>query len=93
MKDPSSESMLHHEIYKMRPDVNAIFHGHSGLLLKRGNLPTTKEEKAYGSIELVKEVSKILNKGNLLLMKNHGFLSLGKSMEEAGKLALTSLTQ
>jgi hypothetical protein len=31
--DPSSESMLHFAIYKMRPDINAIFHGHSEEML------------------------------------------------------------
>ena len=31
--EPSSESMLHFAIYKLRPEVNAIFHGHCDALL------------------------------------------------------------
>jgi len=29
LKEPSSESFMHNEIYKRRSDINAVFHGHS----------------------------------------------------------------
>lgn len=91
LKEPSSESFLHHEIYMKKPGINAVFHGHDGLVLKHGiklNLPVTKREQPYGSMELVKEVFEILNNFNYILMRNHGFLSLGKTMEEAGNAAV-----
>ena len=34
---PSSESRLHFIIYRKRKDVNAIFHGHSSLILKQAS--------------------------------------------------------
>ena len=91
VRDPSSESMMHYEIYKRRPDVNAIFHGHDKQILACGpelGLPQTAEEQPSGSLELLFQAMDILDRGDFLLLKNHGFLSLGKTMKEAGNLAL-----
>ena len=91
---PSSESMLHYAIYNERKDINAIFHGHSPVILnkeKKLELPITVREEPYGSVALVKSVLEILDRHNFLIMKNHGFLSLGKTMDEAGELALAAL--
>lgn len=95
-RKPSSEAMVHHMIYKKRPKINAIFHGHCNLIsdnIENIKIPETAEEKPYGTIELVEEVIKILDKGNFLQMKNHGFLSLGKTIQEAGKLSLEVLAR
>ena len=70
------------KIYEKRPEVNAIFHGHSLELLKPG-IVTTEEEKPYGTVELVEEVLKVLD-NDVFVLKNHGFVSLGKTMDEAG---------
>lgn len=88
--EPSSESMLHFAIYKMRPEVNAIFHGHSEQLLSHPapNTPITKAEAPYGSQELVSQVLQVLQKNDYLLIKNHGFLSLGSDMNSTGKRVL-----
>lgn len=91
MKEPSSESMLHFGVYSRRKDTNAIFHGHSGKILYSAdslNLPTTKQFEDYGSSELVESVFDVLDDEPFVVMKNHGFLSLGKNMEEAGKQAV-----
>jgi len=90
---PSSESMLHYAIYAGRKEINAIFHGHSKEILKYGDKlgVVTEKEMSYGSIELIEEVLKILDKNDFVILKNHGFLSLGKNMEEAGKLVLEKL--
>jgi len=95
-KEPSSESFMHHEIYQRRADVNAVFHGHSEEFLKyRGklSLPITEKEKPGGSIALMKEVTKVLDDNNLILITNHGFLSLGDSMARAGNLAIKRYSQ
>lgn len=95
-KEPSAESFMHNEIYNRRNDVNSIFHGHSEDFLKYGNklsLPITKKEQAGGTIELMREVTKILNDNNFILIKNHGFLSLGDSMGTAGNLAVKRYNQ
>ncbi|MDO9578479.1 MAG: DUF559 domain-containing protein [Candidatus Cloacimonadales bacterium] len=96
LREPSSETMLHAAIYQKRPDVRAIFHGHSPELLqnaKRLHIPETKEEKPYGTIELVESVLEIIDKNNLIMMKNHGFIAVGSSMAEAGELVLRYLAK
>lgn len=93
-KQPSSESMLHWAVYKKREDINAVFHGHCREILcksKRLGISETKEENDYGSPELVNSVLEVLGNDNFIIMKNHGFLSLGKTMDEAGNIALKVL--
>ena len=94
MREPSSESILHCRIYELREDVNAVFHGHDSLITKHASdlgLVQTEKWHPYGSIELIKAVEDVLDKNNFVVMKNHGFISLGKgenAMEMAGSLAL-----
>jgi len=90
-KLPSSESMMHHVIYETLLEVNAIFHGHNQWLLDNATslgIPVTKNECEYGSEELVQSVMPMLGKVDFFLIKDHGFLSLGKNMDTAGKKAL-----
>lgn len=90
-KDPSSESMMHYEIYERRSDVGAIFHGHDQEIVQgaaAAGLPVTAREEPAGSPELLNEVVKRLYDGCFIVMKNHGFLSLGETMDDAGSLAL-----
>ena len=91
MKEPSSETMLHDAIYKKRSDVNAIIHGHSDILLDNAsdlNIKTTKNEQPYGTKALVDEVMKTIGDEKLIAMKNHGFISLGKTLDKAGNLVI-----
>ena len=90
-KNPSSESTLHHAIYEKRPEVNAIFHGHCARILDsaaRLRLFETKREEEYGTLALVDHVISTMGTQNFIVMKNHGFLSLGTTMALAGDLAL-----
>ncbi len=90
-REPSSESLLHWEIYKSRSDVNAIFHGHCGVILDLADemcLTTTRREEPFGSQALVKSVLNVLDGNDFIVMRNHGFLSLGSDMRSAGDLAL-----
>lgn len=96
IKEPSAESFMHNEIYQRRNDINAVFHGHSEEFLKYGDklsLPITEKEQPGGSIELMREVIKVLDNNNFILIKNHGFLSLGDIMATAGNLAIKRYTQ
>jgi S-methyl-5-thioribose-1-phosphate isomerase len=93
-REPSSESMLHSAIYKARPEINAIFHGHCKKLLKNASklkIPSTSKEESYGTMELVNSVLEIIDKNDMVAMKNHGFIALGKTMKEAGEIALKYL--
>ena len=88
---PSSEAMLHYSIYKARPEINAIFHGHYDdfeRLSEKLGIPVTKKEEPYGTMQLVDRVIDILDDHKFLQMKNHGFIALGEDMDEAGNLTL-----
>jgi len=91
-RDPSSESMLHFAVYRARRDVQAVFHGHSREILRCADrppdIPETREPHPYGSLELARGVLDVLGNADFVIMKRHGFISLGRSMEEAGRRAI-----
>ncbi len=93
-RHPSSESMLHYAIYRRRPEINAVFHGHSPVILASGDklkLPATLAVSPYGSAELVNDVMVALEQHDFLIMRGHGFLALGRTMAEAGAQSLAVL--
>ena len=89
---PSREAILHAQIYELRDDINAIFHTHDTVVMAQAtrlNIPVTETEQAPGSPELAQEAVKLLkfNKGiKFFVLKNHGIISLGATMDEAGKM-------
>ncbi len=88
--EPSSESLMHAGIYVARPEMNAVFHGHSEKLLaaaERLGLPVTTREQPYGTPELVAEILDMLGGHKFVIMRQHGFVSLGRTMDEAGNQA------
>ncbi len=88
--EPSSESLMHAGIYAARPGINAVFHGHSERLLaeaERLGLPITAREQPYGTPELVAEILSALDGHRIVIMRNHGFVSFGATMKEAGQAA------
>jgi ribulose-5-phosphate 4-epimerase/fuculose-1-phosphate aldolase len=91
LKESSSESLLHQAIYRQRPEVNAVFHGHDDVILRQANqlsLPITVEEQPYGTIDLMEEVLRVLGDHLFVVIRKHGFLAMGKSMDQAGTAAL-----
>ena len=90
---PSKESVLHWGVYDLRPEINAVFHTHDQSALEfvdKLKLPCTEGEQPRGSYELAKEVQRILGfstGAKYLVLRNHGVVSIGKTMEEAGRLA------
>ncbi len=93
-REPSSETMLHDMIYKIRPGANFIFHGHDEAVVKKARalgLVETGREKPYGSRELVLEAERAMEKNpdaNFIVLKNHGFVSIGAGAKEAGERAV-----
>jgi len=93
-KQPSSESVMHYLIYETRREVNAVFHGHNKAIIMNAEklgFPVTEREHEPGTIALAEEALKALDNKNLVVLKNHGFVSVGDTMEEAGELALATL--
>lgn len=93
-KLPSSESVMHHLVYRGNAEVNAVFHGHCDVIVanaERLGLPVTEREYGSGTVELAREVLKVMGDSKLVVLRNHGFVALGGSMGEAGELALATL--
>jgi L-fuculose-phosphate aldolase len=91
VREPSSESIMHFLVYNTRNDINAIFHGHSKAIsdnAKKLGLVITKNEKPPGTIELANEVLNVLDENSIIIIKNGGFVSFGRTMKEAGELAI-----
>ncbi len=90
---PSKESLLHSEIYDLRAEINAVFHAHDQLVLEFANeleMPSTEREQPRGSYELVNEVNRLLGLTESIkcfVLKNHGVIFMGETLEEAGRLA------
>jgi ribulose-5-phosphate 4-epimerase/fuculose-1-phosphate aldolase len=93
-RQPSSEAVMHFLIYKTRKEINAIFHGHNDAIIMNAEklgFPVTEREHEPGTTELAKEALKVLGAKKLIVLRNHGFVSLGRTMKEAGELALATL--
>lgn len=91
LKPPSSESFMHYMIYKNYPHINAVFHGHSELIMKKAKqlgLAETEKEFPYGTTEFAVSVLNILKNSKFAILKNHGFVSIGRSLDEAGQYIL-----
>ena len=89
--EPSPEAVMHYLIYNTRFEVNAIFCGNGDSIIKHAKelkLVETSEEIPSGTVELANEVLDVLGNNNFIVIKNYGFLSLGKTMKESGELAL-----
>jgi ribulose-5-phosphate 4-epimerase/fuculose-1-phosphate aldolase len=99
--EPASESPLHLAVYQRRPDVTAIAHTHSPMIVTLSiagvTLRTVENQGAsvigrgapvfekYGlvdSFELAHEVAESLGSHNICVLKSHGNIVVGGSIEE-----------
>lgn len=99
--EPASESPLHLAVYQKRPDVMAIAHTHSPMVvtLSIAGVPLRTVEnqgasvigkeapvfERYGlvdSFELGHELAEVMGSHNFCVLKSHGNLVAGKSIEE-----------
>lgn len=97
VKAPSSETMLHYSIYQMRNDAQVILHGHHQEMIQHCDelgLKSTEQWFPYGTQELMESVCAVLGeKEQFLIMKDHGFLSFGKTCQQAGNLVIQVLSK
>ena len=91
-RDPSSELPMHLEIYRNRPDVNAVVHAHpptatgfavAGIPLTRattlGSIPIA-EYATPSTSELPQAVHKYIKAHDGMLLANHGALTVGPDL-------------
>jgi len=93
-RQPSSEAVMHYLIYKTHKEINAVFHGHNKAIVMNAEklgFPVTEREHEPGTIALAKEALKVMGDNKLIVLKNHGFVSVEGTMKEAGELALATL--
>jgi ribulose-5-phosphate 4-epimerase/fuculose-1-phosphate aldolase len=84
--EPSSESLMHAAIYAARPAIGAVFHGHCNRMLEeagRLGLPVTQRERPYGTPAMADAVLDVLSGHAVVIMRNHGFVALGRTMAAA----------
>ena len=86
---PSTDTLLHLRVYETRPDVEAIIHGHDVQALRRFaelKLPRTSRSATLPSLELIEEVCALVQRHDYVLLRDHGFLALGRSIDATGEL-------
>lgn len=92
---PSSDSFLHERIYRLRPDVTAVLHGHDDVVLTQADalarefdIAVTPAEMLFGTKEDALATAAELGSKNYIIRKGHGFVSVGRTLDEAGNRAL-----
>lgn len=91
----SSESLTHGAVYLSDKKSNAVIHVHDLKLWKKlvDKIPTTNKKYEYGTLEIAKEVIRLMKRGlknKVIVMGGHreGLLFFGKNIDEAGKVLL-----
>jgi L-ribulose-5-phosphate 4-epimerase len=90
----SSESLTHAMIYECASGIHAVMHVHHPGLWRMllDNFPFTRENIAYGTTEMAREISRLfkettVQEQKIFAMKGHeaGIVSFGENLNEAGK--------
>ena len=79
-KIPSSESFMHHYIYKFYPDISIVLHFHDERLMKKAKHLPTVGPFPYGSHDLAREAAKA--KASVIRIIEHGFVVKARNPEE-----------
>ncbi|MBM3309654.1 MAG: class II aldolase/adducin family protein [Candidatus Altiarchaeales archaeon] len=96
LNEPSSEARMHWLIYKKFPKVNAIVHVHDPAILenswkaRKKKIVFTEKEYPYGTLELAGQAVKALKKSNYIVLVNHGSIAVGKTLDSAVNLAVST---
>lgn len=91
-RKPSFESEIHAAIYQRRPRVNAVIHGNCSPVpgyAKKFKIPVTRKEAPVGTLELVERILEVLDEYSVLEerlvleVRNHGFITMGRTIGNA----------
>jgi len=85
-KEPSSETPMHWLIYQTFPEVAAVIHVHDDQMVDAADsigVPVTAEFAHYGTGKQAREVVKALEGGNYAVIRGHGVISVGGTLDEA----------
>ena len=88
---PSTDAPMHGMLYQRRPDIGVIVHGHDVQTLVKAptlELPMTQTSARVASLELVEEVVSLAATYDYILMRDHGFVALGRSFQSANELVM-----
>jgi len=99
---PSIETPFHTGIYKVRPDVGGVVHTHATTLvgLSAAGVPVVPVYMGAmmgvpiagwhfpGTEELAKDAIETLGDGNAVLIKHHGVITVGPTIERASDLCI-----
>lgn len=92
---PSSDAFLHERIYAARTDVNAVLHGHDELVLEYAQalarefpIALTTGTRDFGTLIDSQETASELGAMPYIIRLGHGFVSVGRTMDIAGDLAV-----
>lgn len=98
---PSSEALTHAGIYASAPNVQAVIHVHCPEIWHRTcqlDLPYTRADIAYGSMEMAEAVEQLLSSGRLdnlpifsMLGHEDGIVAFGDSLGSAAQTLLSQL--
>ncbi|MBI2148324.1 class II aldolase/adducin family protein [Candidatus Woesearchaeota archaeon] len=80
---PSRETLIHHQIYSRRSDVNVILHTHDRLALKYAKTRSTHRPIFFANLEDAVDVVDALGDGNYVSLPTHGQFVVGRDVNEA----------
>jgi len=88
--EPHIETPVHWIIQHARNDVKAIIQLNGEKIIERFSkyLPVTEKEYPPGTLELAKEILKMLRKSKRIAIKDRGVLFVGASLKEVNDLIL-----
>jgi L-fuculose-phosphate aldolase len=90
VKEPSSETPMHWLIYQSYPDVKAVIHVHDDLAVDEAQklerdcgIRSTESFANYGTQEQAFQVVEALSHCQYAVIKGHGVVCMGESLDEA----------
>lgn len=95
--EPAPDAGVHWLIYQNREEIGAIVHVIDPLVIEVNEatqmFPGTKDVRPPGSLELAVDALKLLRKSPYFVLKGHGCVAVGKTLEEAFSVAAQARAQ